>query len=344
MEKISNAKEYSPDQARRGNLRQRLITRAIARHAAGDSHLIPALAHLPTPVPSMSTRLRHVRFVLCLAACAGVPRTPAAPPIPEEYRVGGFAIGPQVYSFRFFTLFEAIEKSAQTGGKSIELGMNLKVSAEHPVAFNHNVPEALVPLVQAKLRQHGVKAVNYGVVPIPTDEAAARKVFEFARKMELNAIITESIGSLDVIEKFVREFDLKVGIHQHARKPNDPNYKIWDPAFVRELVANRDSRIGACADTGHWQTSGIRAIDGVKLLAGRLISLHLKERAALGPGHHDEIFGTGVTDIPAILAELRRQKFDGNIAIEYEYNWQNSVPDIAQCIGFVRGWAAAHPQ
>ena len=44
-----------------------------------------------------------------------------------------------------------------------------------------------------------------------------------------------------------------------------------------------------------------------------------------------------------ILTELRRQKFDGNIAIEYEYNWHNSVPDIAQCIGFVRGWAAANP-
>ena len=90
--------------------------------------------------------------------------------------------------------------------------------------------------------------------------------------------------------------------------------------------------------------TGIRAGDGIKLLAGRIVSLHLKERAALGPGHHDEIFGTGITDIPAILAELRRQKFDGNIAIEYEYNWQNSVPDIAQCVGFVRGWTVANPQ
>jgi sugar phosphate isomerase/epimerase len=186
--------------------------------------------------------------------------------------------------------------------------------------------------------------VNYGVVPIPNDEAAARKVFEFARKMELSAIITESIGSLDLIEKLAKEYDLKVGIHQHARKENDPSYKIWDPAFVRDLVAKRDSRIGACADVGHWQTSGIRAIDGVKLLAGRLVGLHLKERAALGPGNHDEIFGTGITDVPAILTELRRQNFDGNIAIEYEYNWQNSVPDIAQCIGFVRGWAAANPR
>jgi len=35
---------------------------------------------------------------------------------------------------------------------------------------------------------------------------------------------------------------------------------------------------------------------------------------------------------------LRRQKFDGNISVEYEYNWDNNVPDVAQSIGFVRGY------
>jgi hypothetical protein len=180
--------------------------------------------------------MRFLSLVALLLLCD--LRLSAATPVPEEYRVGGFVIGPQVFSFRFFTLFEAIEKSAQTGGKAIELGLNLKVSAEHPVAFNHNAPAELIPIVQAKLKQHGVKAVNFGVVPIPNDEAAARKVFEFARTMELSAIITESIGSLDLIEKLAKEYDIKVGIHQHARKANDPNYKIWDPAFVRDLVAS----------------------------------------------------------------------------------------------------------
>ncbi|HUR58666.1 MAG TPA: TIM barrel protein [Opitutaceae bacterium] len=267
----------------------------------------------------------------------------AAPRVSDEFRVGGFVIGPQLYSFKFFTLFEAIEKSAATGGRAVELTRNLKLSPDNPAIFNHESPDDLIPLVKAKLAQHGVKAVNYGVVPIPNHEAAARKVFEFARKMELSAIITESIDSLDLIEKLAKEYDIDVGIHQHARKPGDPDYKIWDPAFVRELLKNRDRRLGACADGGHWQTSGIRAIDGLKTLEGRIVSLHLKERAALGPNNTDCIFGTGITDIPAILAELRRQNFRGNVAIEYEFNWQNSVPDIAQCIGFVRGWAAANP-
>jgi len=75
----------------------------------------------------------------------------------------------------------------------------------------------------------------------------------------------------------------------------------------------------------------------LKILAGRIGSVHLKD---LGPERHDVPYGTGTAGISAILDELKRQGFDGNISIEYEHNWDNSVPEIAQCIGFVRGWAA----
>lgn len=262
--------------------------------------------------------------------------------IPVEYRIGGFALGPQAWSFKNFTLYEAIEKTALSGARVIELGYRMKLSPDRPdVVFNHESPEGDLELVKEKLRQHGIKAVSYGVVPIPTDEVGARKVFDFAKKMGLPIIITESENSIDMIEKMVREYDIKVGFHNHAQRGNS-NYKLWDPQHVRAFVQNRDARIGACADIGHWQTSGIKAIDGIKILQGRIISVHLKERSALGPGNHDVIFGTGISDLGGILAELRRQQFDGNIAIEYEYNWDDSVPDIAQCVGFVRGWAAAN--
>ncbi len=295
------------------------------------------------------------RTVLSLiAALASLPAfsTFAANPIPAEYHVGGFAAGVQAYSFNRFTLFEAIEKTEQTGGKVIELYPKHKLSPENPGAFcNHDAPDEILDQVKEKLKKHGIKVVNYGVVPIPNDEAGARKIFEFAKKMGLYAITTESDGSLDMIEKMVKEYDIKVGFHEHAKKfkkgpdgkmVEDTNYKIWDPNYLAKILKGRDPRIGACADIGHWQTSGIKAMDGLKILEGRIISLHMKDRGALGPSNHDMIFGTGITDIGSILGELRRQKFDGNIAIEYEYNWDNSVPDIAQCIGFVRGWGAAN--
>lgn len=287
-------------------------------------------------------RFSHLLLITLLAVSARVSGPlQAATPIADELKIGGFAVGPQAYSFRFFTLFEAIDKTAQTGARVIELGTGLKMSPERQEVFNHDSPEEMIAIVQAKLKEKGVRAVNYGVVAIPSDEAKARRIFDFARKMDLPTIITESVDNLDTIEKLVKEYDIRVGIHQHARREKDPAYKIWDPAYVRSLVEKRDRRIGACADIGHWQTSGIKPVDGLKTLEGRVISLHMKDRAALGPNNHDVIFGTGVADIGGVLAELRRQKFDGNIAVEYEFNWHHSVPDIAQCIGFVRGWAAS---
>ncbi|MCX7826628.1 MAG: TIM barrel protein, partial [Verrucomicrobiae bacterium] len=76
----------------------------------------------------------------------------------------------------------------------------------------------------------------------------------------------------------------------------------------------------------------------VKLLKGRIISVHLKDRNVRGneKDKRDVPFGTGVLNIRAILDELKRQKFAGNISIEYEYNWENSVPEIRQCVDFVR--------
>jgi polyhydroxyalkanoate synthesis repressor PhaR len=196
--------------------------------------------------------------------------------------------------------------------------------------------------VQAKLKEHGIKAVNYGVVTIPKEAAAARKLFQFAKGLGLYAITTESTDAIDTFEPLVKEFDIRVAFHNHAQQPKNPAYKVWDPKWVADLVRNRDSRIGACADIGHWQTSGIKAVDGLRMLEGRVISLHAKEREQLGHGQRDMIFGTGSTDMGAVLAELRRQKFDGNISCEYEFNWDHSVPDVAQCIGFVRGWSAGN--
>lgn len=51
-------------------------------------------------------------------------------------------------------------------------------------------------------------------------------------------------------------------------------------------------------------------------------------------------YGTGVSEIAAVLAELQAIGFTGSLSVEYEHNWDASLPDVAQCIGFVRGFLA----
>ncbi|MGA2866587.1 MAG: TIM barrel protein [Verrucomicrobiota bacterium] len=262
--------------------------------------------------------------------------------IPEQCRIGGFFIGCQAYTFNHFTLFEAIEKTAQAGGSVIEFFPGQKLSKDEPdVVWDHNASPETIQKVQAKLAQHKVQAVNYGVVDVPRDEAQARKLFEFAKTIGLRAITTESVDAIDTIEKMVKEYDILVGFHNHPKQADNPNYRMWDPNYVLSVVKERDPRIGSCADTGHWLRSNLNPLDCLRLLQGRIISSHLKDLNQMGPDAHDVPFGTGVADIPALLDELKRQGFAGNLSIEYEYHWENSTPDVAQCIGFVRGYGAA---
>jgi sugar phosphate isomerase/epimerase len=284
--------------------------------------------------------LKHLLSgVVCLCAAWTFPG--AAAPIPDEYKTGGFAVGCQAWTFNKFSVFEAIDKTAEAGGKVIEFFPGQKLSPEKPdVKFDHNASDEAVAQVIARLKERGIKAVNYGVVSIPTDEAGARKVFEFAKKLGLYGITTESVDALDTIEKLVKEYDIKVGIHNHPRRPTDPNYKVWDPNYVLSVVKDRDPRIGSTSDTGHWVRSGLNPVACLKILKGRVISTHLKDLNEKSFSAHDVPYGEGVSNIPGILDELKAQNFAGNISIEYEYNWDNNVLDAAQCVGFVRGYTA----
>ena len=156
------------------------------------------------------------RSLLALATALVLAALPAsAAPIPDDAKINGFAIGCQAYSFNRFSVFEAIEKTAEAGGKIIEFYPGQALTAEDKLAkknpWNHDASDEVIARVKAKLAKHNVRAVNYGVVGIPKDEAGARKIFEFAKKMGFYGVTTESVDNLDLIEKLVKEFDICVG-------------------------------------------------------------------------------------------------------------------------------------
>lgn len=273
---------------------------------------------------------------LALIALASAIR---AGQIPDELKTGGFALGCQAYTFNRFTTFEAIEKTAQAGGKVIEFYPGQKLSPEEPnVKFGHDATPEVWEKVKAKCKEHGITPMAYGVVGLSPDEAKTRKVFEFAKAMGIKVINTESVDALDTAEKLVKEFDIKVGIHDHPRKPDNPNYRVWDPNYVLEVTKDRDPRMGACADTGHWVRSGLKPVECLRILKGRVMSSHLKDLHAPLPSGHDVHWGQGVSDVPGILEELKAQGFEGPISVEYEYNWEKNVEDAKACIDFVREW------
>jgi sugar phosphate isomerase/epimerase len=284
----------------------------------------------------------HILTAAIIALALPMGGTRAENQIPEEYKTGGFYIGCIAYTFDRFTLFEALEKTAETGGRVVELCAKTKLSKEEPdVAFDYHASAQTIQKVKEKLAQCKLKAVTYALIPFPAEEPEARKLFEFAKGMGIRAIVTEPAEPMDLIEKLVKEYDIMVAFHDHPRQPNNPAYRMWDPNYILSVVKDRDPRIGCCADTGHWVRSGLKPVECLRILKGRVVCSHLKDLNEMGRAGHDVPFGTGVSDIPAILDELRGQGFQGSLSIEYEYHWENSSPEVGQCIGFVRGYGTA---
>lgn len=241
-------------------------------------------------------------------------------------------LGTQAYTFHKYTLFEAIDKARALGLNYIELFPGQVLGPDRPdVRFDHNASSELRAQVLAKLAETGVKAVNYGVVGFST--ADAEKVFVFARDMGLETVVSEPANTpemWDTLDALTQKYQVNLAVHNHP-KPSI----YWDPKVVLEAVKGRNPRIGACADTGHWMRSGINPVEAIRMLEGRIISSHLKDLNEFGkPEAHDTIWGTGKADMKAVLAELHRQGFSGVFSIEYEHNWLNSMPEIAECIKY----------
>lgn len=262
--------------------------------------------------------------------------------ISNDYLINGFAVGVQSYTFNRFSAFQAIEKTAEAGGRVIEIYPGQRFKEDDDTPF-HAISDDQIEELKEKLREHDIQLVNYGVAGMSTPEDA-RRVFEFAQKLGVPAVTSNpnTHDEMDYIEELVKEFDIMMAIHNHPR-PEDPesDYMIWDPNHVADLLDGRDPRLGICADTGHWIRSGISPVEALQISQGRIISLHLKDVEAYDRQAEDVIFGTGVGDVSDVLLELQRQNFAGHISIEYEANWYNNVPEVAQNVGFIRGWSAA---
>ena len=248
----------------------------------------------------------------------------------------GWHLATKAYTFRAITLYETIDIAHTMGLKYFELNPTQKLSAENPVNTNDTLPPELRAALKAKFAAAGIKVANYGVVKLTADEAADRKIFEFAKDMGIATIVSEPPPeAFDLLDKLTAEYGINVAIHNH---PKPSHY--WNPQTVLDSIKGHGPRIGACADTGHWPRSGLDPVESIKKLDGHIISLHFKDLNERSAGAHDVIWGTGSSNVKAMLAELHRQGFSGVFSVEYEYNWTSSMPDIEESIKYFKKVAA----
>ena len=279
------------------------------------------LATVKLSVPSLLLTLALA--AINLTARAAEPRDDSAS---EKL---GWHLATKAYTFRSITLYETIDITRALGLKYFELNPTQKLSAENPVNTNDTLTPELRAALKAKFAAAGIKVTNYGVVKLTNDEAADRKIFDFAKDMGIQTIVSEPpADAFDLLDKLTAEYGINVAIHNH---PQPSTY--FDPETVLKVIQGHSARIGACADTGHWTRSGLSSVECLKKLEGHVITSHFKDA---NDAKTDVPFGKGKTDIKGMMGELKRQKFQGVLSLEYESGatGEQLINELKECIAF----------
>lgn len=245
----------------------------------------------------------------------------------------GWKLGIQSYTFHKFPLMEALDKTQQLGVKYMEVFPGHKLGGKWgDRTFGPDMDAQMQKELMQIAKSRGVKIVGTGVF-VSTKKDDWDKMFRLAKNMKMEYISCEPPLDLwDYVEALSNEYGVKVSVHNH---PQPSAY--WNPDNLLQEISGRSDKIGSCADVGHWSREGLDQLQCLKKLNGRIISLHFKDIEAQpsdGKWRHDVIWGTGALNVPEMLRVLKEQGFKGYFMVEYEYNWDNSVPDIRQSIEY----------
>jgi sugar phosphate isomerase/epimerase len=191
--------------------------------------------------------------------------------------------------------------------------------------------------VAAKFRDSGLAPLSCGVVTMNDDESAIRNAFEYARDAGIPTIVCKPTrGSLPLLDTLVKEFNLRLAIHNHG-----PEDKVWpSPLDAWDAVQKYDDRIGVCVDVGHTARCGVDPAAAIRTCGPRLYDLHIKDIASNQGRSQPVEVGRGVLDIHAILRSLLDIAYDYHVGLEFEKDMSDPLPGAAESIGYLRGMLA----
>ena len=241
----------------------------------------------------------------------------------------GFKIGVQMWTFRMFSLADALNKVDSAGVKNIEAYFGQELGGGMKGVFGTEMSADTRAKLKQLLQSKGIQIVALGVIS-PQDSTEWRKAFDLAKEFGLSYITAEpNKKHWDMIDKMAGEYGIKIAIHDH---PNPSPYA--SPDSVLQAMQGHPN-IGACADVGHWARNGLDPVASLKKLEGHVYGVHLKDVVKFDDTQAaDTVVGKGVIDMPAVFAELKRQNFNGMMSIEHESNWYHNLPDVIATVKF----------
>ena len=272
---------------------------------------------------------RRVFLGMSAAVAAGAMLPSGAVAQVEPERVAGqVRLGICSYTFRSFDRAKTIEFMKQLGLTTI----NLKDVKDHlPSTSAEDEQKALDDYKAA-----GITPTAVGTVYFRKDEDAdIREKFEYAKRAGVRVIVAgdPEPGVLPRIEKFVKEYDIRLAIHNHG-----PEDKIWkSPLDVLKAVKGMDERMGCCIDVGHTMRAGVNPVDAIRAAGARLHDVHMKDLAKADAKESQVAVGRGLMPIRDIFQTLETIKYPGTVDLEYEIHGDDPMPGVIESMAYMRG-------
>jgi sugar phosphate isomerase/epimerase len=241
----------------------------------------------------------------------------------------GLKMGMTTYTLRKFSLDQAIAMTKQAGVKYISLKdvhLPLKSTPEQRKEARKKVEDA------------GLVLMGGGVIYMKDNEADIHNIFEYAKDAGMATIVcSPDPEALDKVEKAVKEYNLRIAIHNHG--PGDKHYP--SPLDVLKMVQDRDARMGVCMDVGHTVRIDEDPVAAIEKCASRMYEFHMKDVNQATKDGKPVIVGQGIIDIVGVLKALIKIKFPGHVALEYEASGDDPMPGVLQSFAYMRGILAA---
>jgi sugar phosphate isomerase/epimerase len=166
------------------------------------------------------------------------------------------------------------------------------------------------------------------------DDADIRPKFEYLKAAGIPiAVCAPTHANLPRLEKFVKEYNIKLAIHNHG--PEDKNFP--SPFDVLAAVKNLDPRIGLCIDLGHAIRAGADVVAAIYAAGPRLYDLHIKDLANSTSRESQVAVGEGIMPVRAIFQALLDIHYPGNVDLEYEIHADDPMPGVVESFAYMRG-------
>jgi sugar phosphate isomerase/epimerase len=276
------------------------------------------------------SRRNFVRSSAIAAAACFVPSLAAAAPVQTATANGTLPpvqLGLASYTFRNFTRSQMIGFMRQLSVNAL----NAKDVKDHLPMDPQEEAKALAEYAAAGIKLHAAGAIYFA----KDEDEDIRSKFEYCKRAGIPVIVAgdPSPTTLPRIEKFVKQYDIRIAIHNHG-----PEDTLWhSPLDILKVIKNMDPRIGCCIDVGHTVRAGTDVVQAIHAVGPRLFNIHMKDLTDFQSKESQVAVGDGMMPLRPIFEALISTKYSGFVDLEYEVHADDPILGVASSFSYMRG-------